>query len=197
MAKCVGRIGRGLHRPRCDCDCYPGPRRADARGHGAFESTPLGGWHTEPSYVVAGATGRVLKPYIRRDSETRPRHVALLEELVATARRLGTARDVAGPYQRAPIDYCHLQPHLVPQANRLLSEVLWPNIDTSDHEAAAAFPELTAVALYRKRVIGCAVMTNRGYVLYPGVDLHWRRSGAASFLLYSILQASRTDNGFH
>eukprot|EP00741_Cyanophora_paradoxa_P016073 tig00000042_g15517.t1 len=115
---------------------------------------------------------------------------ALSRPATPARRRLGTARDVAGPYQRGPIDYCHLQPRLVSQANRLLSEVLRPNIDTS--EAAAAFPELTAVALYCKRVIGCAVMTNRGYVLYPGVDPHWRRAGVASFLLYSSLQAGRT-----
>jgi ribosomal protein S18 acetylase RimI-like enzyme len=135
---------------------------------------------------------------------------------------------------RYPIDYCYLHSRHVPQINALLTQFFWPGIDgmiTCDSQYThtymkgahtknsslvkeyLSYPDYTVVALYKRKVIGCALMTpgksthnyNSGivvfvltscmcdlatdaYLTYILVHPEWEGCGIASFMLYHIIQ---------
>jgi len=43
--------------------------------------------------------------------------------------------------------------------------------------------------MYKKLVIGCALMTPEGYISYVVVHPEWRGAGIANFMLYHLFQA--------
>ncbi|KAI9313663.1 hypothetical protein DFJ73DRAFT_636488 [Zopfochytrium polystomum] len=87
------------------------------------------------------------------------------------------------------IDFVHLQPMHLDQVNALLRLQFWPGIDVSDH---LGYPDFTVVALYKRLVVGCALMTASGYVTYVAVRSGWRRAGIARFMVYQLLKSNPT-----
>ncbi|XP_065187201.1 cysteine-rich protein 2-binding protein-like [Sycon ciliatum] len=138
---------------------------------------------------VSPFTARYLKPFIRRDHETRPLRVKLLEELMA---KTNAKLPVAERTQRkkVPIDYCYVRPHHIPAVNSLCSHFFWPGIDLTE---CLQYPDFSIVVLYGKLVIGCAFMTpdvkeNEAYISFLLVHPEWRNAGIGTFLLYHLIQ---------
>ncbi|XP_071661964.1 cysteine-rich protein 2-binding protein isoform X6 [Patagioenas fasciata] len=73
--------------------------------------------------IVSPYTSRVLKPYIRRDYETKPPKLRLLAEIRAYPHR----NDLNWKAEReAPIDYCYVRPNHIPTINSMCHEFFWP-----------------------------------------------------------------------
>ncbi|KAJ1976366.1 hypothetical protein H4R34_004005 [Dimargaris verticillata] len=123
---------------------------------------------------------RKLKPFIRRDYETTPTKLKLLEQI---ARRDGATSQP----RRYPIDYCYFQQCHLEQVNALLSRAFWPDIDMNE---ALLNPEYSVVVLYKRLVIGCAFMTPDAYLTYITVAPGWEGAGIGSFMLYHLNQVS-------
>ncbi|KAK9764537.1 hypothetical protein K7432_007869 [Basidiobolus ranarum] len=128
--------------------------------------------------------GRKLRPYIRRDYESKPPKLQLLENIVGYSKRLDPTWN---PPPSAPIDYCYFQPQHLQQVNDCLCRCFWPGIDMSE---ALLFPDFSIVALYKRMVIGCAFMTADAYITYIAVDQGWEGSGIGQFMLYHLIQTS-------
>ena len=52
------------------------------------------------------------------------------------------------------------------------------------------YPDYTVVALYKRKVIGCAFMTPEAYITYIAVHPEWRDAGVATFMLYHLISVS-------
>ncbi|XP_048586308.1 cysteine-rich protein 2-binding protein isoform X2 [Nematostella vectensis] len=132
-------------------------------------------------------TSRMLKPYIRRDFESRPLKLRLMEELMER-----THRGQMGwkPQERRPIDYCYVQPHHIPSVNAMCREFFWPGIDLSE---CLQYPDFSCVVLYRCYVIGFAFMVpdvkyNEAYISFILVHPEWQHAGIGSYMLYHLIQ---------
>ncbi|XP_074642134.1 cysteine-rich protein 2-binding protein-like isoform X2 [Tubulanus polymorphus] len=137
--------------------------------------------------IVSPYTARILKPFIRRDYESRPLKMKLLNEIVAYHNRKDP---LWRPCQMPPIDYCYVRPQHIPSINSLCKEFFWPGIDLSD---CLQYPEFSCVVLYRKFVIGFAFMVpdvkyNEAYISFLFTHPEWRRAGIAKFMLYHLIQ---------
>lgn len=100
------------------------------------------------------------------------------------------------------IDYCYLRPSYLPAANGLLRMLFWPGIDSAclffirrrDSSMIVPkvsewldLPELSIVVLYRRLVIGCAVVSTEGYISYIAVHPQWRGCGIGRYMLYHLI----------
>lgn len=140
-------------------------------------------------------TGNPLQPYIWRDRCMRPPMKRLLEWIslgerpvaTATAHNDSSALSDTVQQSRPPIDFAHLQRMHVDQINDLLSRLFWPGIDVSEH---LQYPDYSVVALYKRLVVGCALMTPEGYITYVMVRPGWNRSGIARFMVYHLLKSN-------
>ena len=122
----------------------------------------------------------MLKPYVRRDYESVPLKLDLLERIVALRNRDGQV------YARKPIDYVHLRPEHVVPINVLCSQHFWNGIDISE---CLDYSEHTIVALYGKLVVGFAFLVpnvelREAYISFIFVHPDWR----------SMKQANANDN---
>lgn len=68
-------------------------------------------------------SGRILQPYVYRDSVSMPEWVKMMCELQFTV----NGGEIPS---RAPIDYCYVRPHHIPAVNSLLQRLFWPGIDS-------------------------------------------------------------------
>ncbi|CAG8492278.1 16423_t:CDS:10 [Dentiscutata erythropus] len=127
---------------------------------------------------------RKLKPYIRRDYETKPPKLCLLQEIVKYAYR--NEPDWLPP-PSSPIDFCYFQKEHLNQVNDLLQRCFWPSIDVSEN---LLFPDFSVVAMYRRLVIGCGFMTPEAYITYIAVAPGWEKSGIGQFMLYHLVQTN-------
>jgi ribosomal protein S18 acetylase RimI-like enzyme len=157
-----------------------------------FLRDSLVGARPTPFYTLTSPyTLRSLLSYIRRDYESRPAKLALLEELLQyhrhkRERRLEQAEQE--PCQIHPIDYTYLKPSLVERVNHLLCSNFWPGIDVSE---CNQYPDFTIVAMYKLMVVGCAFMNpEESYITYIAVHPEWRRAGIAKFMMYHLIQTS-------
>ncbi|XP_074805820.1 cysteine-rich protein 2-binding protein isoform X3 [Natator depressus] len=75
--------------------------------------------------IVSPYTSRVLKPYIRRDHETKPPKLQLLAEICAHPHK-NDPDWKAEP--EAPIDYCYVRPNHIPTINSMCHEFFWPDL---------------------------------------------------------------------
>ena len=91
------------------------------------------------------------------------------------------------PHVLSAVEYCLLQPAMVPAVNRLLSSYFWPGIDVSSY---LTHPLHTIVVTYRHFVIGCGFVTTSGYIPYLMVHPEWVGCGFGTFILYYLIQAS-------
>ncbi|KAJ2784214.1 hypothetical protein H4R18_001269 [Coemansia javaensis] len=129
-----------------------------------------------------GARATTALPMLRTLRAIRGRQHALLQ-----ARGLGAA---PAP-ERDAIDYVHFQAGHVRQVNALLCRTFWPGIDVSE---ALQYPEFSVVALYRRRVVGCAFLTPDAYLTYIAVAAGWEGAGMARFMLFHLTQTVPTKD---
>ncbi|XP_028289647.1 cysteine-rich protein 2-binding protein [Gouania willdenowi] len=132
-------------------------------------------------------TSRLLKPFIRRDYESRPLKMRLLAEIRAFAHRSDPGWS---PGPEAPIDYCYISPAHIPSVNSMCQHSFWPGVDLSE---SLQYPDFSVVALYRKVVVGFGFMVpdvkfNEAYISFLLVHPEWRRSGIGTFIIYHLIQ---------
>lgn len=135
--------------------------------------------------IVSPYTSRVLKPYIRRDFQTLPPKLKLLQGIQKRH------PDRENLQQRTfPLDYCYVQPSHVPAINALCSYFFWPGIDMTE---SLQYPEFSCVVMYKKLVIGFAFMVpdvkyNEAYISFILVHPDWQRAGVGTHMLYHLIQ---------
>ncbi|XP_069811051.1 cysteine-rich protein 2-binding protein isoform X2 [Dendropsophus ebraccatus] len=137
--------------------------------------------------IVSPYTARILKPYIRRDYETRPCRLQLLAQIRAYAHRSDPSW---APDPQAPIDYCYVRPGHIPTINSICQEFFWPGIDVSE---CLQYPDFSVVVLYKKVIIAFGFMVpdakyNEAYISFLFVHPEWRRAGIATFMIYHLIQ---------
>uniref|UniRef100_A0A803TAJ8 Cysteine-rich protein 2-binding protein n=1 Tax=Anolis carolinensis TaxID=28377 RepID=A0A803TAJ8_ANOCA len=137
--------------------------------------------------IISPYTSRVLKPYIRRDYETKPPKLQLLSEIRAYSHKNDPNWT---PEPEAPIDYCYVRPNHIPTINALCHEFFWPGIDLSE---CLQYPDFSVVVLYKKVIIAFGFMVpdvkyNEAYISFLFVHPEWRRSGIATFMIYHLIQ---------
>ncbi|XP_066552945.1 cysteine-rich protein 2-binding protein [Amia ocellicauda] len=132
-------------------------------------------------------TSRTLKPYIRRDFESKPLKLRLLAEIRAHPHKADPSWK---PEIEAPIDYCYVRPNHIPSINSMCHEIFWPGIDLSE---CLQYPDFSVVVLYKKVIIGFGFMVpdvkyNEAYISFLLVHPEWRRAGIATFMIYHLIQ---------
>ncbi|XP_030052104.1 cysteine-rich protein 2-binding protein [Microcaecilia unicolor] len=137
--------------------------------------------------IVSPYTARVLKPYIRRDYETKPLKLQLLAEIRAYQHRHNA--DWV-PESEPPIDYCYVRPGHIPAVNSMCQEFLWPGVDLSE---CLQYPDFSVVVLYKKVIIAFGFMVpdvkyNEAYISFLFVHPEWRKAGIATFMIYHLIQ---------
>ncbi|XP_011502622.1 PREDICTED: cysteine-rich protein 2-binding protein [Ceratosolen solmsi marchali] len=143
--------------------------------------------HCEPTSVHSPYTNRLLKPYIRRDVTSCPLWLTIMNELLA---KVNSKRPGWKPRRNAPIDYSYIRPQHVPAINSLCHQFFWPGIDLTE---CLQYPDFTCVVLYKKVVVGFAIMVpdvgyNEAYISFLLVRPEWRRAGIGRFILYHLVQ---------
>ena len=166
----------------------------------SFQTRLFGRDHQELKPIKSPFTGRMLKPFIRRDYKTEPLKVKLLREILQK-----TNPDVIP--ERHPIDYMYVRPNHIPSVNHLAREFFWPGIDREfkvvvvEHlfkslisvSECLQFPDFSCVAVYRKIVVGFAFLVPdvsyvEAYVSFVFTHPEWRNVGIAKFMLYHLIQ---------
>ncbi|XP_068088329.1 cysteine-rich protein 2-binding protein isoform X2 [Hyperolius riggenbachi] len=137
--------------------------------------------------IVSPYTARILKPYIRRDYETRPCRLQLLAEIRAHAHQSDPSWEAEPD---SPIDYCYVRPGHIPTINAVCQEFFWPGIDVSE---CLQYPDFSVVVLYKKVIIAFGFMVpdvkyNEAYISFLFVHPEWRRAGIATFMIYHLIQ---------
>ncbi|KAM9856419.1 cysteine-rich protein 2-binding protein [Aulostomus maculatus] len=132
-------------------------------------------------------TSRVLKPFIRRDYESRPVKMRLLAEIRAYHHR---KESNWVPEPDAPIDYCYVRPNHIPSVNAMCHDSFWPGVDLSE---CLQYPDFSVVVLYKKVVVGFGFMVpdvkyNEAYISFLLVHPEWRRAGIGTFMIYHLIQ---------
>ncbi|KAJ2452459.1 hypothetical protein EV183_002906 [Coemansia sp. RSA 2336] len=143
--------------------------------------------------------GRLLRPFIWRDTRAMPASSSELPMLQVLRsirarehrvfQRLGYL--AAEQPQRETIDYVHFQRGHLAQVNALLCQTFWPSIDMSE---ALQYPEFSIVALYKRRVVGCAFLTPDAYLTYVAVAAGWEAGGIAKYMVYYLTQTVPTKD---
>ncbi|XP_040602342.1 cysteine-rich protein 2-binding protein isoform X2 [Mesocricetus auratus] len=75
--------------------------------------------------IVSPYTSRILKPYIRRDYETKPPKLQLLSQIRSHLHRSDPHWT---PEPDAPLDYCYVRPNHIPTINSMCQEFFWPDV---------------------------------------------------------------------
>lgn len=115
--------------------------------------------------------GRKLRPFIRRDFESRPPRMKLMNQIRACNGK-PCKGDIACDYVDS-IDYVYFQKEHLVQVNQMLGRSFWEGIDVSE---SLLYPEFSVVALYKRKVIACAFMTPEAYITYIAVEIGWENA---------------------
>ena len=93
--------------------------------HACAPSSPVGFVESEEEVktILSPFTGRLLKPYIRRELEANSPKLQLFREL---CKRNGTSS------KPSSIDFCYIRPSLLAPINHLARHFFWPGIDGED-----------------------------------------------------------------
>ncbi|KAG2213451.1 hypothetical protein INT47_009125, partial [Mucor saturninus] len=131
--------------------------------------------------------GRKLRPFIRRDYQSKPKRMLLMGQIKACQGKPSEGKKADGVIPGESIDYVYFQKEHLAQVNQLLSRSFWEGIDVSE---SLLFPEFSIVALYKRHVIGCAFMTPEAYITYFAVDEGWGNASIGQFMLYHLFQTA-------
>jgi len=125
-------------------------------------------------------------PYIRREYGLYPLGLQFLQEMAFVSRNKVDAASGAKTLVRAasPIDFLPLSQLHVNQCNALLQRLFWPGISISD----CVGYKTGIVAMYRKLVVGVAVITPDGYLMYLAVRPHWGGEGIGKMMLWWLIR---------
>ena len=121
-----GARDRKDENPKCNRQSAGGPCALDryktADDCACTPSAPVGVVESEEEVkaILSPFTGRLLKPYIRRDLETKPPKLQLFEELCKSNGRSS---------RQSSIDFCYIRPQLIAPINHLARHFFWPGID--------------------------------------------------------------------
>ncbi|KAM4772318.1 cysteine-rich protein 2-binding protein [Rhinophrynus dorsalis] len=137
--------------------------------------------------IVSPYTARLLKPYIRRDYETKPLKLQILAQIRGYPYRNDPLWE---PEPESPIDYCYVRPNHIPTINSICQEFFWPGIDLSE---CLQYPDFSVVVLYKKVIVAFGFMVpdvkyNEAYISFLFVHPEWRRAGIATFMIYHLIQ---------
>uniref|UniRef100_S4RD22 Lysine acetyltransferase 14 n=1 Tax=Petromyzon marinus TaxID=7757 RepID=S4RD22_PETMA len=142
--------------------------------------------------IISPYTSRVLKPYIRRDIESKPLKVKLLAEIRAFPHRHDPTWT---PEPDVPIDYCYVRPNHIPTINSMCRQFFWPVIHGPgiDLSECLQYPDFSVVVLYKKVIVGFGFMVpdvkyNEAYVSFLLVHPEWRGAGIGTFMIYHLIQ---------
>ncbi|KAM3960927.1 ada2a-containing complex component 2 [Aphomia sociella] len=143
--------------------------------------------HIEPTPFRSVYSGATLKPYIRRDAESSPTWLRVMDELL---RRTNRHVENYSPPPRATIDYSYIRPQHMAAVNNLCAQFFWPGIDLTE---SLQYPEFSCVVTYKRLVVGCAFLVpdvgyNEAYISFVLTRPEWRNAKIASFMLYHLLQ---------
>jgi len=138
---------------------------------------------SETTFVRSPFSGRQLKPYIRRDTETVPPRLQILRGI----QKLDSTKPLFHP-----LDYVYIQSNHVSAVNNLARLLFWPGIDVSE---VLQYPDFSCVALYKRLCVGFAFLVpdtrwNESYLSYIGVHPDWRGAGVGTFMLYHLIQTN-------
>ncbi|CAG4989138.1 unnamed protein product [Colias eurytheme] len=141
----------------------------------------------EPTPFRSAYSGATLRPYIRRDAETSPLWLTLMDELLRKTHR---HEPDYSPPPRSTIDYSYVRPQHIAAVNRLCAQYFWPGIDLTE---SLQYPEFSCVVTYKRIVVACAFLVpdvgaQHAYISFVLTRPEWRRAGIASFMLYHLLQ---------
>ncbi|TDH15601.1 hypothetical protein EPR50_G00010470 [Perca flavescens] len=162
-------------------------RRGVQQNSVSFWHRLMGAEGSSDQTIKSPYTSRILKPYIRRDYESRPVKLRLLAEIRAHSHR--NDPDWV-PERNAPIDYCYVRPNHIPSVNAMCHDSFWPGVDLSE---CLQYPDFSVVALYKKVVIGFGFMVpdvkyNEAYISFLLVHPEWRQAGIGTFMIYHLIQ---------
>ncbi|KAJ2585340.1 hypothetical protein IWW49_004657, partial [Coemansia sp. RSA 1797] len=173
----------------------------------SFASRLMGRAVLRDSLTAAGPRispfhGRLLRPFIWRDSQAMANatdgraRLPMLRMLRAIRSRQHRVFEMHGieivaQPDRETIDYVYLQSSHIEQVNALLSRTFWPGIEMSE---ALQYPEFSIVALYGRRVVGCAFLTPDAYLTYIAVAAGWEGAGIAKYMVYHLTQTVPTKD---
>ncbi|XP_039661531.1 LOW QUALITY PROTEIN: cysteine-rich protein 2-binding protein [Perca fluviatilis] len=162
-------------------------RRGVQQNSVSFWHRLMGAEGSSDQTIKSPYTSRILKPYIRRDYESRPVKMRLLAEIRAHSHR--NDPDWV-PERNAPIDYCYVRPNHIPSVNAMCHDSFWPGVDLSE---CLQYPDFSVVALYKKVVIGFGFMVpdvkyNEAYISFLLVHPEWRQAGIGTFMIYHLIQ---------
>lgn len=82
--------------------------------------------HCDPTSVHSPYTNRLLKPFIRRDTTSKPLWLRVTNELLA---KVNKKNPEWNPQTNEPIDYSYIRPQHIPAINSLCSQFFWPGVD--------------------------------------------------------------------
>ncbi|RNA20228.1 cysteine-rich 2-binding -like [Brachionus plicatilis] len=121
--------------------------------------------------LISPYSNQVLKPFIWKDHRSLPKKLRLHKNLLE---RLGLKFD------RFSIDYVHLRPEHVMPINAMCRQHFWTGIDISE---CLGYPDYTIVALYRKLIVGFALLVpnsslKEAYLSFILVHPDWRSDNA-------------------
>ncbi|GBP76888.1 Cysteine-rich protein 2-binding protein [Eumeta japonica] len=138
-------------------------------------------------------SGAILKPYIRRDAETVPLWLKLMNELLQKTNR---HVENYSPPQHATIDYSYVRPQHIAAVNSFCAQHFWLGIDLTE---ALQYPEFSCVVTYKRLVIGCAFLVpdvkyNEAYISFILTRPGWQGAKIATFMLYHLLQVQLKIN---
>ncbi len=154
-----------------------------------------------PYPVTSPFTGKLLEPFVWRDTSFSCPKMKLLKEIrdfggIAVEDDDNDDDDEEEEDYQESLDFVHLRREFVGQCNDLLSLSFWPGIDVSE---ALEYPDYTMLALYRHAVIACAFITPDGYLSYLHVRPDFQGHKIALKLLALLLPivAPRKDITLH
>lgn len=82
------------------------------------------------------------------------------------------------------IDFIHVRKEWIPQLNRLLRRFFWTGIDMTE---CLDYPDYGVLVMYKKLLIGCAILTPDSYLAYFFIHPEWSGNGLGSRLLYLLI----------
>lgn len=160
----------------------------NSRSNTSFRMKLLGSGSHIPQHFISPFTDKTLTPFIRRDYESRPLKMKVLEEIRSKCKDQDI-RDC----EVKPIDYCYVQLHHITGVNSICEEFFWSGIDVTEF---LKYPDFTCVVLYGHLIIGFAFMVpdvsyNEAYISYLFTHPDWRGAGIATFMIYHLIMSSR------